>query len=68
MDGSICSSPMGTSLDNVERFDPSTSYPQRNLLFHNNGAAKGGENRFVEVGAESGPGMAQVSSEPGGVQ
>ena len=50
----------GHVLDNVERFDPSTSYPQRNLLFHNNGAARVGETRFVEVGTESGPGMTQV--------
>lgn len=50
----------GHVLDNVELFDPSTSYPQRNLLFHNNGTASGREHRFVEMGAEAGPGMAQV--------
>ena len=58
----------GHVLDNVERFDPSTSYPQRNLLFHNNGAAQSGENRFVEVGADIRAGDGPSSSEAEGVQ
>ena len=55
----------GHVLDNVERFDPSTTYPQRNLLFHNDGPAGPGGNRFTEVGADLGPGMAQVRASRG---
>ena len=42
----------GHVLDNVRDIDQSTSYGQRNLLFHNDGG------RFAEVSATAGPGFA----------
>ena len=52
----------GHVLSNVELFDAGTTYPQRNLLFHN---AAGLGRRFAEVGAEAGPGLAQIRASRG---
>ena len=52
----------GHVLSNVELFDAGTTYPQRNLLFHN---AAGSGRRFAEVGAEAGPGLAQIRASRG---
>ena len=52
----------GHVLENVERFDPATTYPQRNLLFRNEA---GDRRRFAEVGADAGPGLAQVRASRG---
>ncbi len=38
--------------ENVKEYDPSTSYPQQNQLFRNNG-----DGAFTDVSNESGPGM-----------
>jgi hypothetical protein len=43
----------GHVLDNIEQVDRSTQYPQRNLLFRNDGSATG-RVRFSEVGLEVG--------------
>jgi hypothetical protein len=56
----------GHVLENVERFDPSTSYPQRNLLFRNEtGGREAGARRFAEIGTDSGPGLAQIRASRG---
>ena len=47
----------GHVLDNIELFDQSTTYPQRNFLFRNVGPNRYGIYTFTEVGSESGPGM-----------
>ncbi|MBI2505020.1 MAG: CRTAC1 family protein [Candidatus Latescibacteria bacterium] len=47
----------GHVLDNVELFDQSTTYPQRRLLFHNEGFNQYGKIAFAEVGMQAGPGM-----------
>ncbi len=46
--------------DNIERLDGSTSYPQRNLLFHNNG-----DGTFADASLKSGDGMRLVKSSRG---
>ena len=46
--------------DNIERLDRSTSYPQRNLLFHNNG-----EGTFADASLKSGDGMRLVKASRG---
>ncbi|MFH1572315.1 MAG: CRTAC1 family protein [Gemmatimonadota bacterium] len=47
----------GHVLDNVAAFDQSTTYPQRNLLFHNEGPNQYGNYSFSEVGLVAGPGF-----------
>ena len=47
----------GHVLDNVERYDQSTTYAQRPLLFHNEGFNQYGKIAFAEVGLSAGPGM-----------
>ena len=46
--------------DNIERLDGSTSYPQRNLLFHNNG-----DGTFADASLKSGDGMRLVKASRG---
>ena len=53
----------GHVLENVQLFDPGTSYPQRNLLFRNTGPEGG--YRFVEVSDSSGPGLRIVKPSRG---
>jgi hypothetical protein len=50
----------GHVLDNVELFDQSTSYAQRNFLLHNQGPNAYGNITYEEVGRSSGPGMELV--------
>jgi enediyne biosynthesis protein E4 len=52
----------GHVLDNVEHFDRSTTYPQRNLLFHNMGPKPREGPRFVDVSLHSGSGMALIQA------
>jgi enediyne biosynthesis protein E4 len=47
----------GHVLDNVELFDSSTSYAQRNFLFRNNGPGEAGRLRFADVSGLSGDGL-----------
>jgi enediyne biosynthesis protein E4 len=51
----------GHVLDNIESIDRSTQYPQRNLLFRNDGKVQTGNVRFSEVGIESGLALERVS-------
>ncbi|MDE2698745.1 MAG: CRTAC1 family protein, partial [Gemmatimonadota bacterium] len=46
--------------DNIEKLDGSTSYPQRNLLFHNNG-----DGTFADTSLKSGDGMRLVKASRG---
>ncbi len=50
----------GHVLDNVEQIDRSTQYPQRNLLFRNEGSSNGPV-RFKEIGLQLGLTSEQVS-------
>ena len=49
----------GHVLDNVRAFDRSTTYGQRNLLFHNRGPGAWGNTLFADVTSLAGPGLAQ---------
>ena len=49
----------GHVLDNVRAFDRSTTYGQRNLLFHNRGPGPYGNTLFADVTTLAGPGLAQ---------
>ena len=49
----------GHVLDNVRAFDRSTTYRQRNFLFHNRGPGAYGNTLFADVTAIAGPGLAQ---------
>ena len=53
----------GHVLDNVELFDASTSYPQRNFLFRNEGPD--GRYAFTDISAQAGPGLALVKPSRG---
>lgn len=56
----------GHVLENVERFDPGTTYPQRNLLFRNEAGQRGvAARRFTEMGTDLGPGLAQIRASRG---
>lgn len=47
----------GHVLDNIELFDQSTTYPQRNLLFRNEGPNEYGNCVYVDISPDAGPGM-----------
>ena len=49
----------GHVLDNVRSFDRSTTYGQRNFLFHNRGPGAYGHTLFADVTSRAGPGLAQ---------
>jgi hypothetical protein len=55
----------GHVLDNVELFDSSTSYPQRNFLFRNRGPGKNGRYSFADVSDAAGPGLAVMKASRG---
>ena len=55
----------GHVLDNVRAFDQSTTYGQRNFLFHNRGRGPCGNTLFADVTSVAGPGFAQERASRG---
>ena len=55
----------GHVLDNVEEFDARTTYAQPDFLFRNRGPRGGDRQRFVDVSAESGQGLAEAMASRG---